>query len=109
MFHSCHLSPTSSKSFHDTIEITKNTYDSDIEVRVNTDKELLWVFIQDPAMKKSFESYPDVIFVDSTYKLLDINLPLFVIMVENRNGESLVAAVGLLMKTKKPLNGSIKH
>ena len=47
-------------------------------------------------MKKSFNSYPKIIFIDGTYKLLMMPLTVVIILVEDSNGFSEVAAVGLL-------------
>ncbi|KAG8181112.1 hypothetical protein JTE90_029145 [Oedothorax gibbosus] len=88
---------TSSKTFHETTEMVRNMHDCDIELQVNSNKELFGIFIQDPIMKAAFHFYSEIIFVDSTYKLVDTNFPLLVLMTENGNGESEVVAVGLFV------------
>ena len=39
-------------------------------------------------MHKMFHAYPEIILVDATHKLNDLCLPLYVMMVIDRNGES---------------------
>ena len=46
-------------------------------------------------MRKMFSAYPEIILIDATYKLNDLRLPLYVMMVEDGNGESEI--VGLML------------
>lgn len=68
-----------------------------------TDSEntLKGIFIQDPRMNAFYEAYPQFICADSTYKLLDIRIPVFVLMAENGNGQSEVIGIGLLVNEDK--------
>ena len=47
-------------------------------------------------MKESFAAYPEVLFVDATYKLLHLRAPVFILMVEDGNGASVIVGVGIL-------------
>jgi len=38
-----------------------------------------------------------VVFADATYKLIDLRLPVYVLMTEDGNGQSEIAAIGLLV------------
>lgn len=74
-----------------------NEYSCDVELRKNSANVLQRIFIQDEEMKKIFGTYPEIIFADSTYKLLDVELPIFILMVEDGNGQSHIVAMGLLV------------
>ena len=54
-----------------------------------------------------FQAYPEVLMVDATYKLNDLRLPLFVLLVIDGNGESEVCGLflvaGITSCLKKPL------
>jgi len=52
-------------------------------------------------MKASFRSYPEIVFIDATYKLLNLQLPVYIILCEDSNGQSEVAAVCLLVTEDK--------
>ncbi|CAH1738143.1 unnamed protein product [Aphis gossypii] len=52
-------------------------------------------------MTESFEAYPEVVFADATYKLLDLRLPVYVLMTEDGNGQSEIAAIGLLVNEEE--------
>lgn len=46
-------------------------------------------------MQNMFEAYPEILMVDATYKLNDLRLPLYVMLVVDGNGESEI--VGLML------------
>ncbi|XP_003245327.1 uncharacterized protein LOC100571585 isoform X2 [Acyrthosiphon pisum] len=52
-------------------------------------------------MTESFEAFPEVVFADATYKLLDLRLPVYVLMTEDGNGQSEIAAIGLLVNEEE--------
>lgn len=54
------------------------------------------ILFQDERMRRNFELYPEVILCDATYKLNDRNMPLFVMMTIDGNGETQVAALVIL-------------
>ena len=49
-------------------------------------------------MQKVFSAYPELVCVDATYKLLELRFPLYVMMVEDGNGQSEIAAIFLLVE-----------
>ena len=44
-------------------------------------------------MQKAFDAYPEIVFLDATHKLNNLKLPLFIMLVEDGNGESCVAGL----------------
>ncbi|KAL1516630.1 hypothetical protein ABEB36_000515 [Hypothenemus hampei] len=52
---------------------------------------------QDEHMRKCFELFPEVLFMDGTYKLINIRCPVYVLCVENSFGKTDVVGIGLLM------------
>ena len=48
-------------------------------------------------MKEDFQSYPEIIFIDATYKLTELRLPVYIFLVEDFIGDSEIAGVGLLV------------
>jgi hypothetical protein len=47
-------------------------------VLVDDSNMLQGIFFQDPAMKQVFASYPELMFIDATYKLLELRFPLYI-------------------------------
>lgn len=56
------------------------------------------IYFQDEEMKQIFASYPELVCIDATYKLLELRCPLYIMLVEDGNGQSEVAAAFLLME-----------
>ena len=48
-------------------------------------------------MKDAFRAYPEIIFLDATYKLLELALPIYLFLCEDSNGQSEVVGVGILV------------
>ena len=44
-------------------------------------------------MKKTFNSYPEFICVDATYKLLELGVPVYIMACEDSYGQTEVVAV----------------
>ena len=68
-----------------------------VAVLVDDNKALRGLFFQDQSMIDTFNAYPEIIFVDATYKLLELSLPVFLILCEDSNGCSEVVGVCLLV------------
>ena len=55
------------------------------------------ILIQDPQMKAAFEAYPELLCIDTTYKLLELGLPVYVMLCADSNGQSEIVGVCLLV------------
>ena len=73
-----------------TIISVNDFFDTDATVDVLSDeeKDFKGLFFQDPLMKHTFNAYPEIVFVDATYKLLDLGLPVYLMLSEDSNGQS---------------------
>ena len=54
---------------------------------------LTGLFFRDCLMKTTFASYPEIIFVDATYKLNELRMPLYLMLVVDGNGQSEIVMV----------------
>lgn len=79
----------------------QNKYNCDVQINQNPSHELQGIYIHGDKMKKVFNAYPEVLFADSTYKLVDLDLPIFVLMVQDGNGQSHIISLGLLVREDK--------
>ena len=52
-------------------------------------------------MKFNFQFYPEVLMVDSTYKLNNLRMPLYVMLIVDGNGQSEVASLCLTSLEQK--------
>ena len=63
---------------------------------MNRESVMQGMFLQNKRMHYMFQAYPEVLMVDATYKLNDLRLPLFVLLVIDGNGESEVCGLFLV-------------
>ena len=56
------------------------------------------LYFQDAEMKHIFSAYPELVFIDATYKLLELRFPVYVMLVEDGNGQSEIVAIFLLLE-----------
>ncbi|KAH7962502.1 hypothetical protein HPB52_016536 [Rhipicephalus sanguineus] len=80
-----------------TVKLLQDKYNCTVRVLADESNDLKAIFFQDEGMKRSFSNYPEIIFIDATYKLLETRMSCFLIVVEDGNGESEIVAVGLFM------------
>lgn len=64
-----------------------------MDVLVDDNKSLKAIFFQTPAMQDNFRRYPEFVMIDATYKLNDLRMPLFVLLIVDGNGQSEVVAL----------------
>ncbi len=69
-----------------------------VEVITSESNVFHGIFFQDQEMKQIFSAYLEILFVDATYKLLELRFPVYVLLVEDGNGQSEVASIFLLLE-----------
>lgn len=55
------------------------------------------------ATRRIYDSFPEIILVDATYKLLELRLPVYLLVTIDGNGLSEVVALFLLVDESKPV------
>ncbi|XP_050056000.1 zinc finger SWIM domain-containing protein 3-like isoform X11 [Aphis gossypii] len=91
----------SDSSLYKIVQKLRHKHNCTVEISVDSEENLVGLFIQDSMMQNIFEAFPEVVFADATYKLNNLRIPLYVLMVEDGNGESEVAALGLMTNEEK--------
>lgn len=56
-----------------------------VEIFSDEERNFKGLFFQDPQMKEAFRAYPELVCIDATYKLLDLGLPVYLMLVEDSN------------------------
>ena len=64
---------------------------------VDNNNNFKGIFFQDEDMRETFKAYPEIVFIDATYKLTELRLPLYLMLVEDSMGNSEVVGVALLV------------
>lgn len=80
-------SETPSETFQKTVERLKNDYRCSVSI-LEENNILSAIFFQDEYMVASFNAFPDILFFDGTYKLLDIRFTCFIFLIEDGNGKA---------------------
>ena len=61
-------------------------------------------------MKFNYQCYPEVLMVDSTYKLNDLRMPLYIMLIVDGNGQSEVVSLCLSsLETKEAISKWYSH
>ncbi|XP_065886150.1 zinc finger SWIM domain-containing protein 3-like isoform X3 [Dysidea avara] len=80
-----------------TVNLLTDKYGASVEVFCNKDNEFRGLFFQDLQMREAFDAYPEIVFVDATYKLLQLGVPIYLFLCEDSNGLSEVVGVAMLV------------
>jgi len=67
-----------------------------VEVTVDSDNVLSGIYFQDAYMVENYKRFPEMLFVDATHKLNELRMPLYVLLVEDGNGESQLVSLWLV-------------
>ena len=59
------------------------------------DDMLKAIYFQTSEMRSAFALYPELLLIDATYKLNNLNMPLYVLMIVDGNGESEIVCLWL--------------
>ena len=68
---------------------------STVEVFKADENMFTGLFFQDYQTKLNFATYPEVLMIDATYKLNDLRMPLYLMMIVDSNGQSEIIATFL--------------
>lgn len=79
----------SPNSLDETVKRLQDVYGCDVKVLKNNDV-LHGVFFQDGKMADAYLYYPEILFLDGTYKLLDIRFTCYIFLIEDGNGNTFV-------------------
>jgi len=57
-----------------------------VEVLISEDQTMQGIYFQDPIMHADYNSYPEFLCMDATYKLLELRLPVYILLCEDGGG-----------------------
>ena len=73
-----------------------------MEILVVQDKIFKGIFFQDLQMQKVDKKFSEILFVDATYKLLELWMPVYLRVPIARDGQSEVVALFIFANESKP-------
>ncbi|XP_065320617.1 uncharacterized protein LOC135928176 [Gordionus sp. m RMFG-2023] len=89
------INKTKTNDLASIFELLKRDKGAIVEVAEENDV-LLGIFFQDRIMQQNLKRFPEVMFVDATYKLNNYGMPLFITLVVDGNGESQILSLWLV-------------
>ncbi|XP_044596136.1 uncharacterized protein LOC123273042 isoform X2 [Cotesia glomerata] len=79
------------------VNLLKNDYKCSIHVLQEEEtNQFKGIYFCNDDMKKSMEAYPEMIFMDGTYKLFKLNFILFLLMVQTGNGRGEIVGAAVI-------------
>jgi zinc finger SWIM domain-containing protein 3 len=78
------------------IYISFNIVDSIVEIVKDEKNVLQGIYYQKKIMQEMFSNFPELLLIDATYKLNDLRMPLYIMMVVDGNGESEIVALWIV-------------
>ncbi|KAJ8975163.1 hypothetical protein NQ317_011992 [Molorchus minor] len=99
------LNQENKKQYKNNIEIAvglvNQKFKSDCQLLIDHANVFKGLLFCTPSMKSTVNAFPELLCIDATYKLNSIRAPVYLILVEDGNGESVVVAVALLVSEEK--------
>ena len=101
--HNLKRSDAKNRNDHSTLQNAVNEFNrcNGAFVKIQTDgspeNTMTGLFFQDARMRQVFEEYPEFLCVDATYKVNDLRMPLYLLIIENGNGQSEIAGIWVVV------------
>ncbi|XP_065902182.1 zinc finger SWIM domain-containing protein 3-like isoform X1 [Dysidea avara] len=99
--------PKSKCDFQELVDAMRRMKDAVITTFVDGNNVLWAIFFQTLDMKNTFKSYPELLFIDATYKLNDLQIPLYVLLAVDGNGESEIVCLWIVQCEDKEIIASL--
>ena len=64
-----------------------------LQTAEDAENTLTGLFVQDARMRQMFSEYPEFLCIDATNKVNDLPMPLYLLMIENGNGQSEICGI----------------
>ena len=63
---------------------------------MNEENVVQAIYFQTEEMTKTFAAFPELLFVDATYKLNDLRMPVYIMLVEDGNGKTEIVCIRIV-------------
>ena len=89
------------------VEFLQKQGTSTVDVMVDNENNFKALFYDNLYMENMFDKFPEMILADATYKLLDLRLPAYLLLVIDGNGFSEIAVLFLVEEESKEVISSV--
>ena len=91
------------------VDMLCKNYNYSVDISTDEDDTFCGLFVQDYEMEETFTAFPAILFLDATYKPLDLQFPEYLFVCEDSNGASEIIRMGMLVTEEKSKNRKIQH
>ena len=92
---------TSKNDLETVVNFLKFKTNSTVKVFVSKENDFLRILYQDEHMKNLYSMFPEIMLVDATCKLLDLRIPVYLLLVVDVNGLSVIVVLFILAEETK--------
>lgn len=89
------------------IDIMMEVPNSKVRVIITENEELVGVFFQDERIAHVYEKFPEILFYDATHLLNNLNMPLFIQLCVDGNGDSEIVSLYVCVSESRVGVGSM--
>ena len=75
----------------------REKHNCSVDILADENDTFCGLFVQDAEMRETFAAFPEILFLDATYKLLELSYPVYLFLCEDSNGMSEIAGLGMLV------------
>ena len=93
--------PLNRNDLDSVVEFLKKEGDSSVNIMVDEEEKFKGLLYQDACMRNMYMKFREVMLVDATYKLLDLRMPVYLLLVVGRNGLSEIIELFLVEEEPK--------
>ena len=84
------------------VDELRRVHKCEVDICKTQEGNFCGIFIQDQKMKQTFSAFPEILFLDATYKLLELQFPVYVFACEDSNGDTHIVSIGSLYEENAP-------
>ena len=99
--------PLNRNDLDSVVEFLKKEGDSSVDIMMDDEENFKGLLYQDTCMRNMYMEFPEVMLVDATYKLLDLRVPVYLLLVVDGNGLSEIIGLFLVEEESKEVISSI--
>ena len=93
--------PLNRNDLDSVVEFLKKEGDSSVNIMVDEEENFKGLLYEDACMRNMYMRFREVMLVDATYKLLDLRMPVYLLLVVDGNGLSEIIGLFLVEEESK--------
>ena len=84
------------------VDELRRVHNCEVDICTSQENDFYGLFAQDSKMKQTFSAFPEIFFLDATYKLLELQFPVYIFACEDSNGATHIVGLAALFTEDAP-------